>query len=177
MKKLTLIKSVAAAVAVIGSGVAMAATYAAPSGTGSVTTNMAVSAKVVHFCKTQSASVLKFEDFRADTAKDTTATVSVACTSTSPIEILLGAGANGGSASGARKMSDGGSNTIDYNLYSDSTRTVNWGDTTGSAGNTVTGSGAGLGTAVENTVYGRIPVQEGAVPGSYTDTVLVTINY
>jgi spore coat protein U-like protein len=68
-----------------------------------------------------------------------------------------------------------GANLLSYSLYTDAARTNVWGDGTGSTatiGNTGTG-------AVQNvTVYGRIPgSQSSAPPGSYADTISVTVTY
>lgn len=78
-----------------------------------------------------------------------------------------------------RKMASG-ANRLNYDLYTNSGRTTIWGD----------GSG-GTGTVTDNitlvllsyvyrtyTVYGRIPGGQNTVPpGSYTDTVTITLTY
>jgi spore coat protein U-like protein len=61
---------------------------------------------------------------------------------------------------------------LSYFLYSDSGRTTNWGNVTGSWV-----SGTGTGTAQNLTVYGRIPASQSALIGSYADTVTVTITF
>jgi len=148
---------------------------ATTSGTGSVQTQMQVSATAVHFCKSASVGSMLFGDLQPDLGKDASADISVRCTRTSPVEILLSKGVNG-TAVTARKMTSS-AGTLDYALYSNSARTSLWGDTVGGTGNTVTAVGAGLATDVVRTVYGRVPVQRSAAPGAYSDTVLVTINY
>ena len=59
-----------------------------------------------------------------------------------------------------------------YFLYSDSTRTTNWGNTSGTWV-----SATGTGVAQVMTVYGRIPANESALIGNYSDTVTVTITF
>jgi spore coat protein U-like protein len=58
-------------------------------------------------------------------------------------------------------------------MYSDASRTVNWGNTSG----TDTVAGTGNGSAQVLTIYGRVPAQTTPAPATYNDTVTVTINY
>jgi spore coat protein U-like protein len=69
-------------------------------------------------------------------------------------------------------MTSGGA-TVNYTLYSDSGRTTVWGTTIGT--NTVAATGSGA--AQSYTVYGRIPAQTTPAPGTYNDTVTVTVTY
>ncbi|MGH7452609.1 MAG: Csu type fimbrial protein, partial [bacterium] len=80
-------------------------------------------------------------------------------------------GVNGGSVT-TRQMK-AGSALINYSLFSNSGRTMNWGDTVG----TDTVSGTGTETAQSLTVYGRIPPQATPSPGTYNDTIVVTLTY
>ena len=66
-----------------------------------------------------------------------------------------------------------GANTITYTLYSDTNRTVLWGNTVGT--NTVTGTGNGASQSY--TIYGQVPPQNTPAPAVYTDTVTVTVTY
>jgi spore coat protein U-like protein len=73
-----------------------------------------------------------------------------------------------------------GANRLNYNLYFDAAYTQIRGD--GTAG-TQTGSaslkvsnGQPVATST-SVVYGRIPASQSPNPGTYTDTILVTINY
>jgi spore coat protein U-like protein len=66
-----------------------------------------------------------------------------------------------------------GTEVINYSLYSDSGRTTNWGNTVG----TDTVAATGNGSAQAYTVYGRIPPQTTPAPGTYTDTITVTVTY
>jgi spore coat protein U-like protein len=73
-----------------------------------------------------------------------------------------------------------GANRLNYNLYFDSAFTQVRGDGTGG---TQTGSASlrvsnGQPVATSTSViYGRIPAGQSPNPGTYTDTILVTINY
>ncbi len=66
------------------------------------------------------------------------------------------------------------SNTLAYQIYLDAGRATVWGD--GSASSS-TKSGTGTGSVQSISVYGRIPSLATVVPGSYTDTVTVTVTY
>ena len=66
-----------------------------------------------------------------------------------------------------------GSHTIQYGIYKDSAHAQPWGNTVG----TDTVSSAGIGSSQSFTVYGRIPPQTTPTPGTYTDTITVTVTY
>ena len=98
-------------------------------------------------------------------------TVIPTCTNTTPYTVLLDAGSGTGATVAARKLTNG-SNTVTYSLYQDAAFSTVWGNT---AGQTVAGTGNG--NAQSLTVYGRIPAQAGAPPGSYADVINVTVAY
>jgi spore coat protein U-like protein len=103
---------------------------------------------------------------------DTTGSVTITCTNTTPYNIGLSAGTGTGATVAARKMTKGAS-TITYSLYKDATRTTVWGNTVG----TNTSAGTGTGTAQTSTVYGRAPPQSIPAAGTYSDTVIVTATF
>jgi spore coat protein U-like protein len=98
--------------------------------------------------------------------------LKIQCTNTTTYNIGLDAGANGGTTT-TRLMSAGSSDTVQYKLFSDIGHTTNWGNTIGTDTQSSTGTGA------EQTfqIYGRVPIQSTGAPGSYTDTVTVTVTY
>jgi spore coat protein U-like protein len=102
---------------------------------------------------------------------DATTTVAPDCTNGTPYNIGLDKGQNGSSVT-SRQMKLG-SALINYSLYSNSGRTTNWGNSVG----TDTVSGTGTGTAQSLNVYGRIPPQTTPSPGTYNDTIVVTLTY
>lgn len=95
-----------------------------------------------------------------------------------PYDIALGTGANSSNFS-PRKMASG-ANQLNYNLYTNSTHAVIWGDGTGGT-QIVSGSIIIIllgGTSRDHTVYGRIPGSQTTVPpGNYSDTIVVTVTY
>jgi spore coat protein U-like protein len=102
---------------------------------------------------------------------DTTATITATCSNGRPYTIGMGAGNGVGATEGVRKMTGSGG-TIDYAVYSNSGRSTIWGTT---AGTLVSVTGNGL--AQPLTAYGRMPRQATAGPGTYVDSVTVTINF
>lgn len=111
-------------------------------------------------------------------AIDQTSSITVRCTTGSSYNVGLSAGAGAGATVSARKMTGLTTTTatVGYNLYSDTGRTVNWGNTVGT--DTVTGTGTGSNQVL--TVYGRVPVASlnpAPIPQNYKDTVTVTVTY
>jgi len=134
------------------------------------TTTFQVTATVLSTCLV-SATPLAFGNY-SGAQTDATSTVSVTCTNTTPYNVGLDAGLSTGATVTTRAMQNG-SNTLGYALYSDSARTVNWGNTPGT--DTVAGTGTGLAQTL--TVYGRIPAGSLPAPGAYADTITVTVTY
>ena len=142
------------------------------------TGNFQVSATVVSAC-TVSAATLNFGSSIDPTTSavpvDATTSMSVTCTNTTPYTVALNAGANAGGASNfsARAMKNG-THALGYQLYADALRSTVWGDGTNTSS---TLPGVGIGSSQSVTLYGRLPSLTGAVPGTYTDTVTVTVTY
>ncbi len=148
--------------------VAIPAAHAATA-TGSLNLSITISAT----CSVVSATAIDFGTMSAIAANvDQTSTLTVNCSSTTPYNIGLSAGGGSGATVATRKMTSG-ANTINYTLYRDAARTQVWGTTIGT--DTATGTGTGANQAV--TIYGRVPSQAVPPPGTYTDTVTVTVTY
>jgi spore coat protein U-like protein len=168
MKASTTIKVVSAAALLAGAAAASAATA---NGT------LNVSATVNATCFVDSAGPLNFSSYNPSLGQQTgNSSVTVRCTNGTQFDIGLDAGKGTGATEASRVMASG-SNTLAYSLYQDSALSNVWGNTVGT--NTVrdTGIGLGSGKAITKTVYGKIPDQPNAVPGSYTDQVTVTVTY
>lgn len=159
------------ATAIIGT---LASAQAASAAT--TTDSFTVSATVQADCVITSASNLAFGTVGALNADvDSTSTISVKCTNTTPYDIGLNAGTATGATVSSRSMTGAGTSpaTLSYELFSDTDRTTNWGDTVG----TDTVSGTGTGSAIDHTVFGRIPAQSAPKPDSYSDTITITVTY
>lgn len=136
-------------------------------------TSFSVQATVTAACSV-SASTLNFTSYDPTGGNvDRTTTVSITCTNGTAYNVGLDAGLTTGATVTTRQMTSG-SNTLNYSLYSNSGRTTNWGNTSG----TDTVPGTGSGAAQSLTVYGRIPgSQTSVVAGSYSDTITVTVYF
>jgi len=147
--------------------------YASSSLAGTTTTTFGVSATVINQCIV-SATNLAFGNYDPTSSVDTTSsnTLSVTCTLSDPYTIALNGGTTSGGNISQRKMTTG-SNTINYNIYQDSSHTTLWGD--GTTGSTEAGTGSGI--VQTYTAYGIVPKQQVIPSGVYTDTITVTLNF
>jgi len=105
-------------------------------------------------------------------AMDNSTTLSASCTNNTPYTIGLDGGLSAATDPTQRKMMKTPEFVI-YGLYRDVARTLPFGNTIGV--NTLAGTGTGLAQSVP--VYGRIPSQPVPSPGTYTDTIVVTLTY
>jgi len=143
---------------------------------GSTSTSLALSASVSNNC-TISTSAVGFGSYdpvvvNASAALDGTGTVSIACTkgATTTIGLDLGSNASGST----RRLTDGSSNYLTYELYQDSGRSTVWGN-----------AGSGLFTPVAApskasrsfAAYGRVAGSQDVPAGTFTDTVTATVNF
>jgi spore coat protein U-like protein len=137
------------------------------------TSTFTVQVTLTASCTINSASTLNFGSQGVLIANvDQTSTIQVQCTDTTPYNIGLDAGTGSGATVAVRKLTSGGA-TVNYTLYSNTGRTTVWGNTVG----TDTVAATGNGTAQSYTVYGRVPPQSTPAPGTYTDTITVTVTY
>jgi spore coat protein U-like protein len=145
---------------------------------GTATTTFAVTATLQATCST-TATALAFPGYTpGGGAIAQTSTVSVKCTKNSPYTVALNGGSTTGGSVAQRLMNFGG-NTLQYNLYTTVSHATVWGDASGTSV-TQAGTGAGLATANVLTVYGQVPdstANQLAVPGTYSDTITVTVSY
>ena len=97
--------------------------------------------------------------------------LTVTCTTNAPYWVSLDNGQN--ALSGQRRMRSG-ANYIDYDLYSDSGRTLRWGLTK----DVDTVSGLGVNTGKQLPVYGKVPKPAATPPfGNYSDLIIATVNF
>ena len=109
-----------------------------------------------------------------------TGTVTVSCTVTviGLIESWTVDLSSGNSGNFATRVLANGSSTLSYNLYTSAAYTSIWGD--GSGTTSVVSGSTLLAVGTTNnyyTVYGRIPAGQDAAAGTFTDTIVVTLNY
>jgi spore coat protein U-like protein len=130
------------------------------------------------------ATPLAFGNFAplSGTVLDVTSTVTVTCTCTVVclgINYTVAVSAGGSGTFSPRRMS-AGTPKLPYNGFTTAARTTVWGDGTGSTAMPARCRLVGaIGSSwVEPiTFYGRIPVSTGISPGSYTDSLTVTVTY
>jgi spore coat protein U-like protein len=137
--------------------------------TNPATTTFGVSATVLKDCVV-SATALGFGNYTG-AVNSAQSAVTVTCTNSTTYTVGLDAGLGGGTVS-TRQMQNG-TTKLNYGLFSNATWTTNWGNT--SATNWVSGTGNGAGQVLN--VYGQIPASQYVTPGSYTDTIAVTVTY
>lgn len=158
------IAALAAGLAALGCSPALSATS---------TANLAVQMTLEASCTFSAAAAVNFGGHSAAGADvDVTSAVTINCAGGTTFNIGLDKGQGSGATYAARKMTSG-TNTLTYSLYSDSARTMVWGDSIG----TDTVAGTGRGAAMSYPIYGRVPAQGLAAPGNYVDTVKITITY
>jgi spore coat protein U-like protein len=149
---------------------------------GTATANLTVQITITASCTINAATL----DFGSNPGTnllasnvDATASLSVTCTSGSPYSIGMDNGAN--ASSGQRRMKNGTTNFINYNLFTDSLRTAPWTTASSNTVCTTTNScvlGTGTGASQSVTIYGRVPIVASApASGAYTDTVVMTVTY
>lgn len=144
-----------------------------PALSATTTSTFTVQVAITASCTINSAATLNFGSQGVLTSNvDQTSVLQVQCTNTTPYNIGLNAGTGTGATVAARKLTSG-ANTVSYSLYSDSGRATVWGNTVGTDTVAATGNGA----AQSYTVYGRITAQTTPAPGTYTDTITVTVTY
>ena len=132
------------------------------------TSSLDVSIQVLATCSI-SASNMTFSSITTGTTSNTDATSSlkVNCSNGTPYTIALG---NRNNYSGGRRMTNGTTN-INYYLYSDSGRSIQWNTAT-------TKAATGTGSDQVHTVFGRIPSGQAITnTGIYGDTVIATVTY
>lgn len=87
----------------------------------------------------------------------------------------------GSSNSYAQRQMRSGASVLNYNLYNSATRTQVWGNGTGGSVRISNSLLVNPGNYVENVadhpIYGRIPAQQAAETGTYSDTILVTLTF
>jgi spore coat protein U-like protein len=143
---------------------------------GSATANLQVSTTVSANCTITTATVAfpAYDPIVTHSAAndDGTGTVTITCTKGTLATIGLGLGAN---VSGTqRRMKDATTDYLNYALYLDAGRTTVWGT---AAPNLLTPVAAPDKNPRPFTVYGRIPSAQDVPAGSYTDTVIATVNF
>ncbi|HEY3123291.1 MAG TPA: spore coat U domain-containing protein [Thermoanaerobaculia bacterium] len=165
--------------AVLGT-LALLVLAAAPALAGSATSDFTVSATVLTNCTISTVGIVFGNyDPTSSTPLDGTGSVVVTCTAGTSGKILMSQGANPatGSTDAAPLRQTAGSvltsERLRYDLYQNSGRSTSWGNTT-ATGEAFTASTI---LPVTVTIYGRIPINQGAQANVYNDTVTATVTF
>ena len=164
---------------------AMLLVCAGAASAGSATANLSVTATVSANCTIATAPVAfgTAYDTVAGTAVNATGSVSIACTKGAAPSVTLGLGAN--ATGSTRRMSDGGTNFLAYELYQQPSTTVPgtacsytaptvWGT---SGANVFTPSVSPGKASRSYNVCGQIPGAQDVAAAVYSDLVVATINF
>jgi len=154
--------------------------FASPSYTQSASGSLTVTVSVASSCAVGNSSLsFGFYDATTGAAVNSKGAINVTCTSNTPYSITLDAGqgsvaGNPVSVGAAYAMGNGANGWLAYNL---STTPNNTGRVDPSVSYNF-GTYSGTGSQVKIPIYGQIVADQMAViPGNYTDTVAITINY
>ncbi len=165
--------------ALIAGGFAMSAS--ATVATGSFTVSLLIS-KTCSVTTTAASNITLGTTVSGGTSASSSGTFKVNCSKTTPFFIGL-APQNVASTTGLGTLKGTGANTdtVTYQLYSNSGLTTVWGNTatTTTVGNGVSGVGAGMGVpqAISETVYANATSTTDVTPDTYSDTVTINVNF
>jgi spore coat protein U-like protein len=141
-------------------------------GTKTTTTTLLVRAVVKPFCTLDVSQHIDFGSWQdLDKARDQEGAVSINCDKSSTYSVKLGWGAQGSAKT--RNMASG-SEKIAYNLFQDANRAQLWGDDVSTG---FLKDQKSDGTIKKVPIYARVPKQATPSPGTYTDNVVVTLEY
>ena len=149
---------------------ALLASAAGPVIAGSATSTLGVRVVVQPSCSVSGAT-LDFGSYTSGQAGDLGGFTQIAYSHCAPgqLRFQLDGGSSGSTT--ARKLGNGSGGQLNYGIFRDSARAQNFGQGTDARLLTVDVSGSG-----NVSVYGKIPGGQVAAAGTYTDTVVITMD-
>jgi spore coat protein U-like protein len=117
---------------------------------------------------TASGTALAFGTYTG-TQLAVSATITTSCPSGASYQVGLNAGTGSGATTTTRIMTSS-TQQLSYDMFQNSSHTMNWGNTSGTDTVTVTGTGSKV-----TTVYGLLPASQSPTPGTYKDTITIYI--
>lgn len=107
----------------------------------------------------------------------TSAVAVVSCDEAPPptVTLMLGPSSVSGGFFPRRMRRNAGSDTLDYNFFTDAGAASVWGD--GSGGTALVSQRVFKNKPWSPTLYGRIPGGQDVTPGNYSDTITLTVNF
>jgi len=150
---------------------ALLASAAGPVIAGSATSTLGVRVVVQPSCSVSGAT-LDFGSYTSGQAGDLGGFTQIAYSHCAPgqLRFQLDGGSSGSTT--ARKLGNGSGGQLNYGIFRDSARAQNFGQGTDARLLTVDVSGSG-----NVSVYGKIPGGQVAAAGTYTDTVVITMDF
>lgn len=146
-----------------------------PARAATATSSLTITATVAKVC-VLTAGTVAFGNYdpvvvNSSAALDQSGSFTVACTKNTSYTVSLGTGLNADGTK--RRMISGGATPdyLTYELFLDAARTTVWDST-----NMAKGTAASI-WPVTLTVYGRIPSGQDVAAGTYSDTVVSTVNF
>lgn len=118
-------------------------------------------------------------DVFASAPLDSTGTVTVSCDEVPPPDVTIEIGPSGGSGGfNPRRMGHASRpDRMNYNLFTDPSRSAVWGDGTAGTQTVFLKRVKRQKPPVVTTIYGRIPPGQNVSAGGYSDTLTVTITW
>lgn len=111
---------------------------------------------------------------------DATGTITINCVDVVWAEVKLGVSSSSGTFNPRRMRRSGGADLLDYNIYTNATRTVIFGDGTGGTEaieiHKPPGTPRPEPWSRSISMYGRIPPGQDVSAGTYSDTLTATVN-
>lgn len=154
----------------LATGLLIGTTYLSTATAGSANATLTVGTTVTASC-TITGNTLTFPNY-SGSAVTGSATLGFTCTNGTSYTIGLGAGQASGATVTTRKMQSG-ANLLNYSLLQTSGG-ANWGNTPGTD---TPAAATATGNAQTVTVFGSIPSGQTPPLGTYSDTVVATINF
>ena len=155
----------------IALAVAIAVALSTSALAGTLTSTLGVRVVVQPSC-TVSGATLDFGTYTSGQTGALTGFTQIAYSAcpAGQLRFQLDGGTNGTTT--ARKLANGSGGLLNYAIFRDSARTQNFGQ--GTDARLLTLSAAGSGNV---SVYGRIPADQAVAAGTYTDTVVITLDF
>ncbi len=147
------------------------ASAALPVGAATRTANLPVSATVESACNLTTAS-MDFGTYQAGATANLDVTGSIRYTQCVGLTLTLELGPGANPSGTTRRMRSDAGGFLTYEIYKNSARTSVFGS--GTAGLTLTAPTSGAQTV---SIFGRIPAGQTVAPGTYSDTVAITLTF